>query len=80
MRNVITKAIKSYHEDRITELSDELVKQKDKAYVLRRQIANLEDELLDKRYELSVIYNTIGNVIDNMRDELNTVYHDYKKE
>lgn len=80
MGEPIRRAIKSFHEDRINELSEELVKQKDKAYVMRRQIANLEDELLDKRYQLTVIYNTIGNIIDGLNDELAIVYRDYKKE
>lgn len=74
----INKKAKQYHDDKIKELSDELVRQKDRAYFLRKQIANLEDELLDKRYELNNVYNTIGNVIESLQDELSIVHKEYK--
>ena len=74
----INKKAQQYHDDKIKELSDELVRQKDRAYFLRKQIANLEDELLDKRYELNNVYNTIGNVIESLQDELSIVHKEYK--
>lgn len=74
----INKKAKQYHDGKIKELSDELVRQKDRTYFLRKQIANLEDELLDKRYELNNVYNTIGNVIESLQDELSIVHKEYK--
>lgn len=78
MLDKIKETAKEYHDNQIKELSDELVKQKDKAYLMRRQIANLEDELLEKRHELSLVYNTIGNIVDKLQDELNVMHSEYK--
>jgi len=79
MIDAIQESAKLYHENQVDAMREDLVKQKDRAYILRRQIANLEDELLEKRHELTVIYNTIGNTIEALDSELGILFKDYKK-